>query len=73
MIELFGDHTLVESVASDRIDKIRASILAEVIQREYLEQLVEEARVSKRRPTAQGAPIYYLNSTSTVISQWENT
>ena len=35
---------MVHSVASDRIDEIRASILAQVIQREYLEQMVEKTK-----------------------------
>lgn len=35
---------MADSIASERIDEVRASILAQVIRRNYLEQLFEKAK-----------------------------
>jgi hypothetical protein len=35
---------MADSIHSRRIDEVRASILAQVIQRDYLEELVEKAK-----------------------------
>jgi hypothetical protein len=35
---------MADSIASERIDEVRASILAQVIRRDYLEQMVEKAK-----------------------------
>jgi len=36
---------MADSIASRRIDEVRESILAQVIRRDYLEELVEKARL----------------------------
>lgn len=40
---------MASSITARRIDEIRASILAQAIQREYLEMLVEKAKLLESR------------------------
>ena len=39
----------VDSIVSEKIDKVRASILAEVVRRNYLEELIEKAKSLESR------------------------